>query len=62
LFGKAAQVRQEDFQSPLLESQSLCMLGREAEAREATREGLARVERALELNRSALPLRSSPPV
>jgi TolB-like protein/tetratricopeptide (TPR) repeat protein len=50
LFGKAAQVRQEDFQSPLLQGQSLRMLGRTDEAQEATREGLARVERALELN------------
>jgi adenylate cyclase len=50
LFGKAAQVRREDFQSPLLQSQSLRMLGRDDEAREATWEGLARVERALELN------------
>ena len=50
LFGKAAQVRQEDFQSPLLPRQSRRMLGREDEAGEALREGLARVQRALELN------------
>ena len=50
LFGKAAEVRQEDFQSPLLHGQSLRMLGRVDEARAATREGIARVERALELN------------
>ena len=50
LFGKAAEVRQEDFQSALLQGQSLRMLGRADEARSATREGLARVERALELN------------
>jgi len=50
LFGKAAEVRPEDFQSPLLHGQSLRMLGRADEARVATREGIARVERALELN------------
>ncbi|PYQ41573.1 MAG: hypothetical protein DMF77_15410 [Acidobacteria bacterium] len=52
LFGKAAQVRQEDFQSPLLQGQSLRMIGRADEALHATREGIARVERALELNPS----------
>ena len=50
LFGQAAQVRQEDFQSPLLQGQSLRMTGRVDEAREVMREGIARVERALELN------------
>ena len=50
LFGKAAEVRPEDFQSPLLQGQSLRMLGRADEARAATSEGIARVERALELN------------
>jgi len=50
LFGKAAEVRPEDFQSPLLQGQSQRMLGRVDEARAATREGIARVERALELN------------
>jgi adenylate cyclase len=50
LFGKAAQVRREDFQSCILQAQSLRMLGRADEARLATREGVVRVERALELN------------
>jgi adenylate cyclase len=50
LFGKAAQVRREDFQSALLQAQSLRMVGRAEEARNASREGIARVERALELN------------
>jgi TolB-like protein/Flp pilus assembly protein TadD len=50
LFGKAAEVRLEDFQSPVLQAQSLRMLGRGDEARHATQEGIARVERALELN------------
>ena len=50
LFRKAAQVRLEDFQSPLLLSQSLRMLGREEEARDALGEGIHRAERALMLN------------
>src|SRR5262249_14396702 len=50
LFGRAAQVRPEDFQSPLLQAQSLRFIGRAEEARRADREGIARVERALELN------------
>jgi adenylate cyclase len=50
LFGRAAQVRQEVFQSPLLRAQSLRALGRADEAQKETREGIVRVERALELN------------
>ena len=38
LFRKAAEVRQEDFQSPTFQAQSLRMLGRMDEARAATRE------------------------
>lgn len=50
LFRKAADVRQEDFQSPMLLGQSLRMLGRHEEGLEASREGVRRAERALALN------------
>ena len=50
LFTQAAHVRPEDFQSPILLSQSLDMLGRGAEATAARREGIARAERLLALN------------
>jgi adenylate cyclase len=50
LFRKAAEVRQEDFQSPTFAAQSLKMLGRAAEARAATREAVLRAERVLALN------------
>lgn len=50
LFRKAGEVRQEDFQSPLLLAQSLRMLGREKEGWEASVEGVRRVEHALTLN------------
>jgi adenylate cyclase len=50
LFRKAADVRHEDFQSPMLLSQSLRMLGREEEAAKAGREGIHRAERGLMLN------------
>ncbi|MGH8237296.1 MAG: winged helix-turn-helix domain-containing protein [Steroidobacteraceae bacterium] len=50
LFRKAAQVRQEDFQSPTFQAQSLKMLGRIDEARVATREAVVRAERILALN------------
>ena len=50
LFRKAADVRHEDFQSVILLAQSLTMLGRKDEARAATKEGVARVERVIELN------------
>jgi non-specific serine/threonine protein kinase len=50
LFRRAAELRQEDFQAPILLGQSLRMLGRLDEAQVANREGIARAERALELN------------
>jgi len=50
LFRMAANVRLEDFQSPLLLSQPLRMLGRTEEASEAVREGIRRAENALVLN------------
>jgi adenylate cyclase len=50
LFHRAADVSRQDFQSPILEAQSLRMLGRMTEAGEATQEGVARAERLLALN------------
>jgi len=50
LFQAAADLRQEDFQSPTLLGQSLKMLGRIAEAREAFQQGIRRVEQVLALN------------
>jgi adenylate cyclase len=50
LFAKAAEVRREDFQSAILQAQSLRMLGRIDEAREANREGVRRAEHALALD------------
>lgn len=50
LFRHAAAVRRDDFQSPLLASQSLEMLGRRDEAGELRREGISRAERTLELH------------
>ena len=50
LFGKAAAVRHEDFQSAILQAQSLRMLGRVEEERAATREGIRRAEHMLVLN------------
>jgi len=50
LFRKAADVRQEDFQSPILLAQSLRMLGRLDEGMEAAREGIRRAEHILALN------------
>jgi adenylate cyclase len=50
LFRRAAEVRREDFQSPLHLAQSLRMLGRFDEANAAGHEGIARAERVLELN------------
>ena len=50
LFRKAAEVRHEDFQSPVLLGQSLRMLGRLEESVEASREGVRRSERILALN------------
>ena len=50
LFARAAEVRKEDFQSALLLAQSLQMLGRTRESRQAAHEGIARAERMLALN------------
>ena len=50
LFQSAADVCQEDFQSPILLSQSLRMLGHHDDAERACREGIRRAERMLELN------------
>jgi TolB-like protein/tetratricopeptide (TPR) repeat protein len=50
LFRQAADIRQEDFQSPILLAQSLRMIGREDAARAATREGVRRAEHMLVLN------------
>ena len=50
LFKKAADVRQEDFQSPFLLAQSLKMLGHESEASKWRREGIRRAEHVLALN------------
>jgi adenylate cyclase len=49
-FRKAADVRQEDFQSPFLLAQSLKMLGQDAEASVWRREGIRRAEHVLALN------------
>ncbi|HKW01344.1 MAG TPA: protein kinase [Vicinamibacterales bacterium] len=50
LFGKAGDVRREDFQTLALMAQSLDMLGRHEEAVIATREGIRRAERQLDLD------------
>jgi len=50
LFRRAAHVRPEDFQSPILLGQSLRMLGSVGKAREANREGIRRAGRKLDLN------------
>jgi adenylate cyclase len=50
LFRTAADVRQEDFQSPMLQGQSLRMVGRDEESQAATKEGIRRAERILALN------------
>jgi adenylate cyclase len=50
LFRAAAKTRQEDFQSPLLLSQSLRVLGRNEEAKKALLDGLHRAEHSLMLN------------
>jgi len=49
-FRKAADVRQEDFQSPFLLAQSLKMLGQDEEASVWRREGIRRAEHVLALN------------
>jgi adenylate cyclase len=50
LFRKAAEVRQEDFQSSMLLGQSLRMLGEVEAGSEASLEGIRRAERVLDLN------------
>jgi adenylate cyclase len=50
LFGKAGEVRTEDFQSLTLQAQSLRLLGRPDEERAATREAIRRAEQTLALN------------
>jgi TolB-like protein len=50
LFGRAGEVRHEDFQSVMLQAQSLRMIGRSEEWRVATREGIRRAEQMLALN------------
>ncbi len=52
LFRRGGEIQPEDFQCPVLMSQSLKMLGRKAEAVEANREGIRRAERWLELDPS----------
>jgi adenylate cyclase len=50
LFRKAAEVRPEDFQSPVLHAQSLEQLGRVEEWRAINKEAIRRAERLLDLN------------
>jgi TolB-like protein/Flp pilus assembly protein TadD len=50
LFRRAAEIRQEDFQSLFLLGQSLRMLGHTDEARAINRESIVRAERILALN------------
>jgi TolB-like protein/tetratricopeptide (TPR) repeat protein len=50
LFRQAAEVRHEDYQSPMLQSQSLRMLGRLEESEATGKEGIRRAEHALALN------------
>jgi adenylate cyclase len=50
LWRKAGEVRSEDFESPLLEAQSLRKLGRADESTGVNREAIRRAERLLELN------------
>ena len=50
LFLRAAEVRQDDFQSMYLAGQSLRMLGRDEEAAAVNRESVLRAERVLALN------------
>ena len=50
LFRKAADVRQEDYQSPFLLAQSLKMLGQHDEASAWRREGIRRADHMLALN------------
>jgi len=50
LFQKAAAVRPEDYQSAMLVSLPLRLLGRLEESRAAAKEGIRRAERSLKLN------------
>jgi adenylate cyclase len=50
LWRKAGEVRQEDFESPLLQAQSMRQLGQGEEARVVNREAVRRAERLLEVN------------
>jgi adenylate cyclase len=50
LWRKAGEVRSEDFESPLLEAQSMRQLDRVEESLEVNREAVRRAERLLELN------------
>jgi adenylate cyclase len=50
LWQRAGAVRREDFESPLLQAQSLRKLGRMCESREINREAVRRAERLLEVN------------
>jgi serine/threonine protein kinase/Flp pilus assembly protein TadD len=60
-FAKAADVRRDDFQSLMLQGQSLRMLGKHKEAIKVEHEGIRRAERQLDIdptNRRALSLAS----
>jgi TolB-like protein/Tfp pilus assembly protein PilF len=50
MWRKAGEVRQEDFESPLLQAQSMRKLGRHDEARTVNAEAVRRAERLLEVN------------
>jgi adenylate cyclase len=50
MFRRASELRSEDFQSVMLLGQSLRVIGHAAESLEATREGIRRAERQLELD------------
>jgi adenylate cyclase len=50
LWAKAGAVRQEDFESPLLQAQSMRRLGRIAESQAVNREAVRRAEKLLDLN------------
>jgi adenylate cyclase len=52
LWRKAGEVRREDFESPLLQAQSMRKLGRHEESRAVNREAVRRAERLLALNPS----------
>jgi adenylate cyclase len=50
LWRKAAEVRREDFESPLLQAQSMRKLGRLEESRAVNHEAVRRAEKLIELN------------